>query len=251
MSFIQAPRLCERRWEYWSRVKVALSIHSLIPPCSHPPVSTNGSGGRSMRCSRGTAVPGNIGWRITAGNGDETSLPPIECRASNFKGDSAKGFRRRDIMASTIGSFFCVQAAVHGLDIEFSRTREGHLECRPGKQARSWTRIPPSGSMSRAGKKARLRARFDLSSTAWRRGSSVAGILPLLWQTARRILALPLKELASSHRDAGFRRQRWDLRCRCRRNRRSGGGVETCPRQRDQAPPSLRWDSGSRNLAMK
>ena len=45
----------------------------------------------------------------------------------------------------------CGYAAAHGLDFEFSRTRQGHLGSRPGKQARSYSNIPLFGSMSRAG----------------------------------------------------------------------------------------------------
>jgi hypothetical protein len=43
----------------------------------------------------------------------------------------------------------CGYAAVHGLDFEFSRTREGHLGSRPGKRARSHTKIPLIQRMSR------------------------------------------------------------------------------------------------------
>ena len=44
----------------------------------------------------------------------------------------------------------CGCAAVHGLDFEFSRTREGHLGSRPGKRARSHINIRLFGSLSRA-----------------------------------------------------------------------------------------------------
>ena len=40
------------------------------------------------------------------------------------------------------------------------------------------------------------------------KGAHIRIFLPLLWQTARRIRTLPPKELASSHRNAGFSRQR-------------------------------------------
>jgi hypothetical protein len=44
----------------------------------------------------------------------------------------------------------CGYAAVHGLDFEFSRTREGHLGSRRGKRARLHYNIPLFESVSKA-----------------------------------------------------------------------------------------------------
>ena len=44
----------------------------------------------------------------------------------------------------------CGYAAIDFADSELSRTREGHLGRRPGKQAKSYFKIPLSESMSRA-----------------------------------------------------------------------------------------------------
>lgn len=64
-----------------------------------------------MRCSKGTAAPGNVACGITAETCNKTLLLAIVSMASNFKGNSVKGFRRRDIMTSTFASFFCVGPA--------------------------------------------------------------------------------------------------------------------------------------------
>src|ERR1035441_61562 len=51
-----------------------------------------------MDCSRGAAVLADVPGRIEASNCSETSRLSIVSKASNFKGNSAKGLRRRDMM---------------------------------------------------------------------------------------------------------------------------------------------------------
>ena len=172
-----------------------------------------------MDCSRGLAMLADVPGRIEASNCSETSRLSIVSKASNFKGNSAKGFRRRDIMTGVqksvgpevrhrhreihsrvkifaqnlhvlkmavkaekegldprfkqvrlfalhrlrrkirhVGQCLlvlqqyvhrfvgCGDAAIDCLDFEFSRTREGHLGSRPGKQARSISTYPSLGA---------------------------------------------------------------------------------------------------------
>ena len=85
--------------------------HSLIPPWSHPPLSAEGSRGRSMGCASGTAALGDAACGIQAGNCNNAVPSAMVSQASNFKGNSGKGFRRRDIMTSSAASLFRVGPA--------------------------------------------------------------------------------------------------------------------------------------------
>ena len=187
-------------------------------------------------------VPG----RIEAGNCSETSRLSIVSKASNFKGNSGKDFRRRDIMTAVQKSaapevrdghreihprvskfaqnlhvlkmavkaeeeglnpgfkqmrFFalhgargkvryigqclfvlqqyvhrcvgCGYAAIDCLDFEFSRTREGHLGSRPGKQARSITTYRSLGVCQEPVKRAVKRANDSSCSSLGRLPASL------------------------------------------------------------------------------
>ena len=58
----------------------------------------------------------------------------------------------------------CGYAAIDCLDFEFSRTREGHLGSRPGKQARSITRYHPLGACQEPVKK----GEWSIGLGSWR-----------------------------------------------------------------------------------
>lgn len=64
-----------------------------------------------MGCSRGGVGPGKIACGTQAGNCNDAFPLAIVSRASNFKGNSAKGVRRRNIMTSSFASFLCVGPA--------------------------------------------------------------------------------------------------------------------------------------------
>src|ERR1035441_8512069 len=51
-----------------------------------------------MDCSRGVAVPADVPGGLRASNCSETSRLSLVSKATNFKGNSAKGLRRRDMM---------------------------------------------------------------------------------------------------------------------------------------------------------
>jgi len=70
-----------------------------------------------MGCSRGVVAPAKIACRIPAGNCNETFLPAIVPKVSNFKGNSGKGFRRRDISQGSLRSVTGIVKFIRGLTI--------------------------------------------------------------------------------------------------------------------------------------
>jgi hypothetical protein len=60
----------------------------------------------ALGCTSGITLPGDVVCGIPVGNGNETAVAAI-ASVSNFKGNSSTDFRRRDMMSSGSGSFFC------------------------------------------------------------------------------------------------------------------------------------------------